>query len=290
MLDNTLFKPDKGKKETRFGIASVEAVKLKKMIGALRALWRSTKTNGKDDKLTALKQLLQPSPGRVDNSSDRADGEAPEASPGGELVEEPGEDEVKSDDEGAGSHAEDDGEATPNSAEPLQDGEGSPADSLEASQQSAAPLEDAEMSPKPAHGDVSDAESNGSNSLSATTLRMGETTPQEEQDEEEEQRDSQVSSGWLGKAYVQFNKQEKEIEELQKLRASRAKAFDELHERLAKDLDVEVAEGYVKWCKKCIDQYGDYVYEHLCEVKTYWHWLDALQKDTNAIIMPKRSD
>ena len=68
MLDHKLFKPDRKKRQSLFSLASQEAVKLKRMVGALRALWRSSKTNGKDERLTSLKALLLPSPNRQGGS------------------------------------------------------------------------------------------------------------------------------------------------------------------------------------------------------------------------------
>ena len=50
--------------QTKLDMAAGEAVKLKKIIGALRTLWRSSAT-GKHPKVSELKDLLKPSPERV---------------------------------------------------------------------------------------------------------------------------------------------------------------------------------------------------------------------------------
>ena len=318
VLDRVLFKPDRSMKQTRHSLASVEAVKLKRMIGALRALWRSAKINGKDARLTALKKILQPSPRRANREEqpveDEAEGEQPEEDEEGED-EEPwaalyDREAGPSGEEGSGAEqALEDGESGASAEEPsLEDGEssaerGSGAEqaladgeagasaeepSLEDGEASAeegsgveAALEDGEAEAKSVLADVSDAESAGTNSLTAPTLVMGETGSPSPAVEEEEHPDSQVSSGWLGKAYTQFNKQENELEELRKLRSARAAARDVLGNRLEHDMEVEVAEGYVKWSKKCIDHYGDHIYEHLCQIETYSRWLDAFQEDSN---------
>ena len=148
----------------------------------------------------------------------------------------------------------------------------------------------ASSEPSPALGDSrhedvqnnSDAESlasSDSHALTATTLEMGKSPSSDSN-----QRDSQVSSGWLGKAYTYYNKQdqkqkEKDLEELKKLRASRKNALDELTETLEKEMGVEVSIGYARWCKRCLDQYGDFAFEHLCELDTYYGWLDAEKED-----------
>ena len=48
---------------TKLGLASDEATKLKKLIGAIRALWRSSES-GHHPKVSELKTLLEPSPSK----------------------------------------------------------------------------------------------------------------------------------------------------------------------------------------------------------------------------------
>ena len=61
-MKKKVFKPDYKKKESRMSLASNEAVVMKRLISALRALWRSTQNKGLDSRITDLKSYLCPSP------------------------------------------------------------------------------------------------------------------------------------------------------------------------------------------------------------------------------------
>lgn len=50
-------------KRTKFDLASIEGVKFKRLIGAVRTLWRSS-PKGNHPHVTHLKSLLRPSPDR----------------------------------------------------------------------------------------------------------------------------------------------------------------------------------------------------------------------------------
>ena len=63
MLGKKLLKPDRQKKESRMYCAGREAVRAKKCVGALRYLWRSTKT-AHNAKVNDMKACLLPSPAR----------------------------------------------------------------------------------------------------------------------------------------------------------------------------------------------------------------------------------
>ena len=63
ILKKKLFKPSEG--ETRKDLAAKEGVRGKRMIGALRALWRSSPVGGHDARIAELKSYLQASPLRV---------------------------------------------------------------------------------------------------------------------------------------------------------------------------------------------------------------------------------
>ena len=62
MLNKKLFKPDLKKDENRQDMAGREGVKAKKMLGALRYLWRSSQDGAHDSRVRDLKSFLRPSP------------------------------------------------------------------------------------------------------------------------------------------------------------------------------------------------------------------------------------
>lgn len=43
-------------------LAGIEGLKMKKLVGSLRSLWRSSRERGHDDRITDLKSYLRPSP------------------------------------------------------------------------------------------------------------------------------------------------------------------------------------------------------------------------------------
>ena len=61
--DRKVFRPTAATPD-RLTLAANEGVKTKRLIGSLRALWRSSKVNGQDDRITELKSFLLPSPRR----------------------------------------------------------------------------------------------------------------------------------------------------------------------------------------------------------------------------------
>ena len=72
-------------------------------------------------------------------------------------------------------------------------------------------------------GDERDDDDDDSSLLNAETLRLGESpSPSEADSDEVDVRDSQVSSGWLGKAYMTHNAQEKEEKRVGKIHATAA--------------------------------------------------------------------
>ena len=64
-MDGKLLKPQT-KTDSVMSLAGVEGLELKKLIGALRSLWCSSRTAGFDDRITELKGYLRPSPGDPD--------------------------------------------------------------------------------------------------------------------------------------------------------------------------------------------------------------------------------
>lgn len=65
LLQKKLFKAKVAERETRHDLAGREGVKAKRLIGALRFLWRSSQDGGHDARVRDLKSLLLPSPRRV---------------------------------------------------------------------------------------------------------------------------------------------------------------------------------------------------------------------------------
>ena len=207
-----VFRPDSSLKEDRATLAGREAVKCKRLMGALRSLWRNTRESS-DDRVARLKDLLEPSPARAaggegDAEDDEDEGAALEDaqgghdgepdSPGGEAdgvedspldaLEEPQCSQEDSQSEPAG-HDGSDGE----DAASLGSGaEGAPASPADGSEASHAPAKSAPML----------IESDTEELLRAPTLRLG--SPSSSVDEFP---DSQVSSGWLGKTYAHYHRE-----------------------------------------------------------------------------------
>eukprot|EP00435_Cladocopium_sp_Y103_P005259 s130_g1.t1 len=63
-LQKKVFRPTKDPEMTRMSLAACEGVKAKRLIGSLRALWRSSKMKGHNQRVTHLKSFLRESPER----------------------------------------------------------------------------------------------------------------------------------------------------------------------------------------------------------------------------------
>ena len=162
-------------------LAAYEGCKAKKCTGALRSLWRSSKTGGHDQNIRQLKSFLResPRPGRrhVDDSdadqspADEAASD-PESEPGPEPLVPAVEDEPSSESRAS---------AGPSSPEAEEEG-----------------VENA-----------SPSESSQGDSLTARTLRLGECSSGSEScvSESSDHRDSQVKDSWMGKAMSQITRQ-----------------------------------------------------------------------------------
>ena len=192
LLGKKLFHPDRKAGEDRMRVAGREALKCKRLLGALRSLWRSSKESH-DDRVHHLKTFLRASPTRgaaVSAPSEPAEEPAPAGSDS-EGADHDAEEGPQSDSSDSGeicSSRSDDGSVR--SIEPEKE-----------------PLENLTES------DSSDNKSNASHgTLSADTLELGKESGKEAKVEEvsdtdsENYRDSQVSSGWMGKAIMWGNK------------------------------------------------------------------------------------
>ena len=71
LLNKRLFKPKAADPKenkpavTRAGLAGLEGVKAKKLLGGLRTLWRSSQVGAHDPRVVDLKNYLQPSPRKI---------------------------------------------------------------------------------------------------------------------------------------------------------------------------------------------------------------------------------
>lgn len=111
-------------------------------------------------------------------------------------------------------------------------------------------------------------------------------------------RDSQVSSGWMGKginfAFHEHEKEksrEKHVESmLKELKADMAihRGFDELKNRAVARLmaDENVFEFYVEYCRSSLQRFGDVVYGQLADRGHYLEWI--LEK--KRMLMNKRKE
>ena len=243
--------------------AAQEGCKLKKCLGALRALWRSSRRGG-TDKVRHLKSFLRESPahhGRRRKRSASSDGDNDNEAPA--IPDEAAEhlparaphDEAASDPESEEEQLPDPGVVVVGTG-PTSHEEAAKADS---SQTSCSSRSDDEKS---------------DDSLTAPTLILGQ---QDEESEESgsasgsDHRDSQVSSGWMGKAINYYSRKENEVAHIQKL---------------LKDIkaDLEEAMGgvlleagqwrlYEEWCSKALRTYGDSAYSKLSSLESFKVWI-----------------
>jgi hypothetical protein len=189
-LHGGLLKPDKTVGEDKMRLAGREALKIKRLIGALRALWRSSNASSHDNRVAALKSMIQASPVRAapapPESSEPAESPEPAQPSDGESQvdsqeEEKGEDTSGSDEDSSEENAgEELGEDAVDSSQATSTQEDS-VDSLNA--------ETLRLDPEPRPFSPTSAESVDS-----------------ESSEKESPKDSQVSSGWMGQAIMAGNR------------------------------------------------------------------------------------
>ena len=271
-LGRKVFRPDRSKDESKMSLASNEGVIMKKLVGSLRALWRSSKNRGFDDKVTELKSYLLPSPCKDDDDSD---GPSPR-SPSGSDNE--GEEGVDSDGEGeemVEGWEEDEKEA--GSGATVSDSDSCPeVVENQADDESDTPMSDEVSNHQPLADESSD-----SKLLRARTLELGEEPSESSDSEDSMHRCSQVSSGWMGRAIAAGNKMDRERKEKEAAEeAERSKKekidmlMDEIRKDLEKEMDCELKGtemwvGYADWCRHAFNTYGDNVYDHLATVENY---------------------
>ena len=262
-LKKKLFKSDG---ECVAELAAQAGVVLKKLIGSLRALWRSSSQGGHDTRMADLKTYLLPSPTRSAHT--------PVQAPGPESGNEDAES------EGEGSEGEDSKSEEGPAEEPV-------AISQESSGDDGNSDDDEVSEEESSHG-----------TLSAPTLTLpgkspsdhGVDTTQSDCSSEvsspttEGNNDSQVSSGWLGKAYMHGNQEKRREEEKQRVleeEKHKRAAFEflvkeiknDLEEALETKLEGVLWDGYASFAFNAFADYGEHVYSHLASVDTYQDWV-----------------
>ena len=294
-MNYRLLIPNKEKGETKVSLAGAEARKMKALMGALRALWRSTAERGIDLRVTELKTLLQPSPTRakappseegesedVRNSDDDADHTGYQASehhsdhsgnesdvseasvpqqPEDSLVEKPASDSEDEGDEPSPVPLADQG---PDEEQPLSSQES--VDSLNAptlqlgKSESEGGVSDNEDVPKATQ---SESESEDGSPLSSSSIDM---------------RDSQVSSGWMGKCIMADNAVKKAREERRRQDNHVSRVVGDIIVDVDRSLPFDLmgtvaGDMYANYCRQSVERYGDGVYGSLASTEIFNHWL-----------------
>lgn len=276
-----LLKPDHDKAETKCSLAGIEAMKMKKLCGALRALWRSSQENGFDNRVTELKSYVRPSPSRQAPSERDSEPDPPLDETGNDSGvpsdaeredpnpadnddesgdEHDGDDDEHGDDGGAASAAgDDDGHASSEGEGDQDDGESEDAEKDEAADQ---PSQD---------------------SLAATTWVLGqEPTREVHSSDSEDLPDSQApGAGWLGRAYNTYNSIDKD--ETQKEREVLAATVLDIKKDLEAQLETEIEDAdawdaYKVFCRNGLMIYGHAIYARLASVQSFTNWLEQNHK------------
>jgi len=263
LLNKRLFKPKAADPKenkpavTRAGLAGLEGVKAKKLLGGLRTLWRSSQVGAHDPRVVDLKNYLQPSPRKIPAAL-REDAEPAEPIPTAtpEASPEP---------EPAASSPEGDGEESEKPEEDLSGSESLP-----------------ESDDEPIIGSRDEPAATDSDSdsiLSKKTLALGEPASSDvESVSVEREPDSQVSSGWLGQAYNRESRTQK-----------KEKAKQDHREKLAQELIAELVAAHPEvlnhpcfhkfhsHCVSALTIHGDHVAEKLVSTRHFYLWARIYQ-------------
>lgn len=283
MLDRKLgkkaLKPDLKRHQTKMSLAAEEAVKAKRLLGALRSLWRSSAIKGQDGNITHLKSFLSSSPQQQRNVGTLP--LDPPAEGRGDEGTENGVDDGRSDDESDGSssfhsdpsdHPECDDEYDEMPA-PSNRADTAGAEEVDCSQATSI--------------DSSGAASGGT--LDASTLQLGTPTPPspasvvDDDSDSENFRDSQIpGAGWMGQAMIASRHLEKEEKERMEIHNRLTCLVSSIREMLGYKLfPAESAEGvqmedYAAWCYQALKKHGEVIYDKLVDVEFFKRW--ALQQ------------
>ena len=266
-LEKQMFRPSAELRETRMGLAAIEAVKAKRLLGALRSLWRSSATGGLDDKVAHLKTFLAPSPTRVRPSPVK-----PEPSP------EPVESVYESPPFPAGDSGD---ESKPFSAGGSGD-ESKAGDEVEGS--------DSESERQGVEASQTPLDSSGEESLEAPTLCLdpspkpfkgNDPEPVPSSDSEDSlHRDSQIpGKSWMGKAMMKSRETER-LEMERQCHQDRLKPFLlhiksslllQLNDR-DDELEGDMFERYQQWCVRALLEHGDHAVDKLATLDLFRRW------------------
>lgn len=240
---------------SREDLAAIESVKAKKLLGALRTLWRSSTNKGQDDKITHLKSFIMPSPARKQLDDSEPEDESPpppvlrdEDSPRSTASVESA-DEGEYDDEGL------DGVPVPRSPSGTEsDHVNSPTLDLSPSCQPPSP--------------------NGS---SREVVAVD--------DDSENEKDSQVpGAGWMGRAMM--NSRHLEWEE--RIMEERRNHINKFVQYAVEGLEMHACipnapmsfeevkphlENYKAYCYKAFDDYGDDILQKLGDLDFFEKWM-----------------
>ena len=266
-MGKTLFRPSKELNETRMGLAAVEAVKAKRLLGALRSLWRSSPGHGQDTRITHLKSYLVQSPNR------RAGRPAlPDAGAAAAPAEQGDESEVENEDDQNGQNGGDE-----SGGDEPGDGES-----------------EVEMvGPSPTSDNGSEDGDGSSSELRAPTLRLDDcrdpSPPNQmveacssgsESSDDSSPKDSQVpGAGWMGKSMMNaryLEREEKEQADLEQRLAHLLGVIQESLERqLGNDhtLDGTLWYQYEKWCYEAMKDHGEHAFDKLSQLEFFQRWV-----------------
>jgi hypothetical protein len=300
-MQANVFKPDRSKlKESKMSLASNEAVIMKKLVGALRSLWRSSQEKGCDEKVTELKGYVLPSPLR---RAQQPEGEAEisEHEEGGAVAlpdAELGEGEEEDLESGAGN-PELDGEPVSEN-----DGESESGDEAQASSSQDTPEEGSlEHAPadQAAAGDADEEMESDDSVINAPTLVLGSPSTVSTSDSEDpEFQCSQVSSGWMGRAIMAGNaidREEKEKEGRLKRKQFEQDRLEFLVDDVRAQLEYQLNEnlegtclweGYKKFCMDAFTnrpfELHQFVWEHLVKLDTYQDWIHDAKSSVEDLV------
>ena len=298
-LGKNALKPDRKFNQTKMTLAAMEGCKAKRLLGALRALWRSSARKGQDGNVTHLKSFLVLSPLQhrsaplplpappAPPTDDDSDDESNDGSHDGEVDRH---DDGSHDGEGDGGHEDGshDGEGDGDHEDGSHDGDGDHEDGSHDGEGHGDHGEDS------ADDGLVRCSQNSSDStvatLDASTLALGSPSPpsppsppvlKDESDSEmsEDQRDSQIpGAGWMGRAMMASRHLEKEEKEKAKLNdrlkqlVSSVKAGLRWQVSNAEYLDGSQLEDYAEWCHEAFKTYGENVFGKLCDMDFFKRW------------------
>lgn len=309
-LEKKVFRPSRQKSRT--SLAANEGVKAKRLIGSLRALWRSSPEKGQDSKITELKSYLQASP-------------KPRLQPELGAISEPEADPLP---EAADHHGDDRSDSEPEAANESEDDKGESQGSVDEDSGSEGPtggneddggkLDGSPLSPS--QQDVEETQATPS-SVRAPTLRLGfhaEASPaavsdsssasdggspaaSSHQDSVEnvdakneslpaafpvnafEAGESQVpNAGWMGHAIANFNSKEFSRKYLETRDFHYNQLMSLVKDSIAFQLGDETVDGclwhtYDNWCRDAFIEFGDIVFEDAIKGEFFRVWARMLK-------------